>query len=101
MLPTADRYGYVRSMDMLETLTPRETEVLVLMSRGYSNPQIARTLVITLHTVKVHIAHILAKLGARNRTDAVVRAIQMGYVARRQAMCAPRRPLQGLRVQTS
>jgi DNA-binding NarL/FixJ family response regulator len=49
-------------------------------TRGFTNRQIATRLVITVHTVKVHIDHILTKLSARNRTEAVVIAIHLGHL---------------------
>ena len=51
-------------------LTPREAEVLGLVARGYTNRQIAATLVISVKTASVHVSHILAKLDARNRVEA-------------------------------
>jgi LuxR family maltose regulon positive regulatory protein len=57
-----------------ERLSERELEVLRLMARGASNQAIADQLVITVGTVKSHINHILGKLEARNRTEAVARA---------------------------
>jgi LuxR family maltose regulon positive regulatory protein len=60
--------------DMLEPLTSREHEVLGLLADGASNHAIAATLFITLDTVKKHVSHILRKLGARNRTEAVALA---------------------------
>ena len=51
-------------------LTPREAEVLGLVARGYTNRQIAATLVISVKTASVHVSHILAKLDARNRIEA-------------------------------
>jgi NarL family two-component system response regulator LiaR len=63
-----------------EPLTPRELEVLRLMSRGHTNPQIARRLFLAVGTVKVHVEHILGKLAAVDRTDAAVRALHQGLL---------------------
>ena len=68
------------SSSSLETLTPRELEVLGLLAQGLNNPDIARNLVISRGTVKVHVQHIITKLGVSDRTQAVVRAIDMGLV---------------------
>jgi LuxR family maltose regulon positive regulatory protein len=59
---------------LVEPLSERELDVLRLMATGATNQAIAGTLVITVGTVKSHINHILGKLGARNRTEAVARA---------------------------
>jgi DNA-binding NarL/FixJ family response regulator len=56
-------------------LTPRETEVLVAVSDGLSNKEIARRLEISLHTVKFHIESLLRKLGARSRAEAVAKGL--------------------------
>ncbi len=57
-----------------DMLTPRELEVLRLLARGASNKTIADTLVISLHTTKTHVAHILDKLGAASRSEAAALA---------------------------
>ena len=61
-------------------LTPREGEVLGLLAHGASNKFIARALGISVHTAKFHVASVLAKLGARNRSDAVAIGIRRGLV---------------------
>ncbi|MEU4193835.1 response regulator transcription factor [Kribbella sp. NPDC026611] len=61
-------------------LTEREQEVLRLMARGLSNAEIAEELILGLQTVKTHVANVLAKLNARDRTQAVIRAYESGFV---------------------
>ena len=65
---------------LIEPLTAREVEVLALLAAGRSNPRIAEDLVITLDTVKKHVSHLLSKLGATNRTEAVARGRQLGLI---------------------
>ena len=62
-------------------LTPRELEVLAHLAQGESNPDIAGVLVISRATVKVHVERIIRKLGVSDRTQAVVRAIEMGVIS--------------------
>lgn len=61
-------------------LSPREAEVLALLAEGASNKVIARHLDISVHTAKFHVAAILVKLGAANRTDAIATAMRQGLV---------------------
>jgi LuxR family transcriptional regulator, maltose regulon positive regulatory protein len=65
---------------LAERLTAREREVLALLAAGTPNPRIAEELVVTLDTVKKHVSHLLGKLGAANRTEAVTRARQLGLI---------------------
>ena len=65
----------------LDPLTARELEVLALVAEGLPNKMIATALGISDQTVKFHVAAIIGKLGAGNRTDAVRRAVRLGLVA--------------------
>jgi LuxR family maltose regulon positive regulatory protein len=65
---------------LVEQLTAREREILVLLAAGTPNPRIAEQLVVSLDTVKKHVSHLLGKLGAANRTEAVTRARQLGLI---------------------
>jgi len=65
---------------LVETLTPRESEVLQLLAEGLPNKTIARRLDISEHTVKFHVNAIMSKLNAQSRTEAVVRATQLGLI---------------------
>ena len=65
---------------IVDPLTGRELEVLMMLAEGTPNPWIAEELVVTLDTVKKHVSHLLGKLGAANRTQAVTRARQLGLI---------------------
>lgn len=65
---------------LAETLTPRELEVAQLLAEGLSNKAIAHRLEISEHTVKFHVNAIMSKLAAQSRTEAVVRATQLGLI---------------------
>ncbi len=60
----------------MEKLTDREITILKLIMEGYANSQISKTVFISIHTVKAHIASIMRKLNAKNRTNAVYIALK-------------------------
>ena len=78
---TAGRSGRTAIPGLPEALTAREMQVLHLLADGAPNQRIAGDLVVTLATVKKHTTHVLAKLGAANRTEAVTRARQLGLIS--------------------
>jgi DNA-binding NarL/FixJ family response regulator len=68
------------SLDPPDALSRRETEILRLMAGGYNNREIAEALHTTEGTVKNHVSNILSKLGVRDRTRAVLKALELGYI---------------------
>jgi LuxR family maltose regulon positive regulatory protein len=66
-----------KSGALLDPLTPRELEIMRLICRGYSNPEIASELVVTINTIKKHTSNIYGKLGVRSRTQAIARAHEL------------------------
>jgi DNA-binding NarL/FixJ family response regulator len=74
-------FGPEESIPGSEHLTAREVEVLRLMSRGLTNKQLAALLKISEHTAKFHVSSVIAKLGARTRTEAVTIGVTRGLVA--------------------
>ena len=68
------------SFDLPEPLTARETEILRLMAGGHSNKEIASSLFVAEGTVKNHVSNILSKIGVRDRTRAVLKALELGLI---------------------
>jgi LuxR family transcriptional regulator, maltose regulon positive regulatory protein len=80
VLPSPGPAAPVMVAGLAEPLTDRELEVLGLLAAGMANQQIAAELVVALETAKKHVSHILGKLGAANRTQAVARARALGLL---------------------
>jgi ATP/maltotriose-dependent transcriptional regulator MalT len=74
--------GVTAAPGLVDQLTSRELEVLEMLAAGSSNQVIASQLVVTLDTVKKHVSHVLGKLGAANRTEAVARARELSLIRR-------------------
>ena len=79
MFPAAESTSSALA-ELIEPLTPRESEVLQMLASGLANKEIATRLAISEHTVKFHVASILGKLGAASRTEAVTLGIRRGLV---------------------
>jgi len=79
--PTTQELGTPPAAAANTELSPREAEVLRLISHGRTNEQIARELLLSTSTVKNHVGRILSKLGASDRTQAAIMAIEMGLIS--------------------
>ena len=78
-----DTYGDLplpKKEELLNPLTPRELEILRLIGQGYSNPEIAEELVVSLNTIKKHTSNIYSKLGVRSRTQAIACAHELNLI---------------------
>jgi DNA-binding NarL/FixJ family response regulator len=79
--PQPEPNGRTKGESLRELLSARESEVLELVARGCTNRQIARTLLISVSTVKKHVRNVICKLGVSDRTQAAVRAVELGALA--------------------
>jgi LuxR family maltose regulon positive regulatory protein len=79
----------VPSPRLAEPLSQGETRVLRYLPTNLSAPEIARELSLSVHTVRTHVRHLFAKLGAHGRTEAVARARALGLLAPQPAAMAP------------
>jgi ATP/maltotriose-dependent transcriptional regulator MalT len=77
---SAAQLGLPNQAGLIEPLSAREREVLCLLAKGFSNPQISEALIVSVGTVKSHTHNIFGKLGAANRTQAVRRAQALNLV---------------------
>jgi DNA-binding NarL/FixJ family response regulator len=68
------------ALEPMEPMTKRETEILRLIAGGYANKEIAEALAVSEGTVKNHVSNILSKMGVRDRTRAVLKALELGVV---------------------
>ena len=84
----ADGHSAQPNSRVMDPLTARERDVLVMISQGFSNKRIARTLEISPETVKSHVKRIFSKLSVRTRTEAVFRAGSLGLLRYSEA-CLP------------
>ncbi len=80
LLKSLRTHGGEAPLEQPEPLTERETEVLRLLAGGYSNKEIARALELSEGTVKNHVSSILSKMGLRDRTRAVLKALELGLI---------------------
>jgi DNA-binding NarL/FixJ family response regulator len=80
--PKPEPNGVPNKESLSGLLSTRESEVLGLVARGYTNQQIARNLLISLSTVKKHVRNAICKLGVSDRTQAAVRAVELGMLGK-------------------
>ena len=78
--PVRSRYAYRDRSEPLDEFSPREVEILRLLAGGYSNKEIARSIYLAEGTVKNYVSDILTKLGTRDRTRAVLKAITLRII---------------------
>ncbi|MEJ0020438.1 MAG: response regulator transcription factor [Acetobacteraceae bacterium] len=78
--PAADGFRAASGDEAAPLLTPRETEILALVGQGMSNKAVARTLGISIHTVKFHLEALFAKLDATSRAEAVAKGLRGGVI---------------------